>query len=102
VAQLLDAAAQFSGGARGQGFFAGIRNALGVDDLDIRQNASGGTTVGIGKRINEKVSVGVEAGTGSDDDRVRIDLDLTPNLKATGSAGAGGSGSVGLTYEREY
>jgi len=102
VAQLLDAAAQFSGGSRGQGFFAGIRNALGVDDLDIRQNASGGTTVGIGKRINENVSVGVEAGTSSDDDRVRIDLDLTPNLKATGSAGAGGSGSIGLTYEREY
>jgi translocation and assembly module TamB len=102
VAQLLDAAAQFSGGTRGQGFFSRIRNALGVDDLDIRQNASGGTTVGLGKRINEKVSVGVEAGTNSGDDRVRIDLDLTPNLKATGSAGTGGSGSIGLTYEREY
>jgi translocation and assembly module TamB len=102
VAQLLDAAAQFSGGSSGQGFFARIRNAIGVDDLDIRQNASGGTTVGLGKRINENVSLGVEAGTNSDDGRVRIDLDITPNLKATGSAGQGGSGSIGLTYEREY
>jgi translocation and assembly module TamB len=102
VAQLLDAAAQFSGGSSGQGFFTRIRNAIGVDDLDIRQNASGGTTVGLGKRINENVSVGVEAGTRSNEGRVRIDLDLTPNLKATGSAGEGGSGSIGLTYEREY
>ena len=102
VAQLLDAAAQFSGGG-GQGFFARIRDAIGVDDLDIRQNAGGGTTVGLGKRINENVSVGVEAGT--DGERVIIDLDLTPNLKARGSAGTGGSGgasSLGLTYEREY
>lgn len=102
VAQLLDAAAQFSGGSSGQGFFSRIRNAIGVDDLDIRQNASGGTTVGLGKRINENLTVGVEAGTKSENERVRIDLDITPNLKATGSAGTGGSGSLGLTYEREY
>lgn len=104
VAQLLDAASQFSGGSSGQSFFGRIRNALGVDDLDIRQNASGGTTVGVGKRINDNVSLGVEAG--SDGERVTIDLDLTPNLKARGSAGSGGSSgadsSIGLTYEREY
>jgi translocation and assembly module TamB len=102
VAQLLDAAAQFSGGG-GQGFFGRIRDAIGVDDLDIRQNASGGTTVGLGKRINDNVSLGVEAGT--DGERVTIDLNLTPNLKARGSAGSGGAGGssgIGLTYEREY
>jgi translocation and assembly module TamB len=102
IAQLLDAAAQFAGGSSGQGIFSRVRNAIGVDDLDIRQNASGGTTIGLGKRINDNVTIGVEAGTGGADSRVRIDLDLTPSLKATGSAGDDGSGSLGFTYEREY
>lgn len=102
AAQLVDAAAQFSGVAGGKSFFARIRDAMGVDDLDIRQNAGGGTTVGIGKRINENISLGVEAGTDSSDGRVTIDLEVTPNLKARGEAGQNGTGSVGLTYEHEY
>lgn len=102
AAQLVDAAAQFSGVAGGKSIFARIRDAVGVDDLDIRQNAGGGTTVGIGKRINENISLGVEAGTESSDGRVTIDLEVTPNLKARGEAGQSGTGSVGLTYEHEY
>lgn len=102
AAQLVDAAAQFSGLSGGKSFFARIRDAIGVDDLDIRQNASGGTTVGIGKRINENVRLGVEAGSGSQEGRVTIDLDITPNLSVRGEAGEGSTGSVGLSYEREY
>ena len=101
AAQLLDAAAQLSSGS-GQGIFSRIRNATGLDDLDIREGASGGTTVGIGKRINDNLRLGVEAGTGGADSRVTIDLDITRNLKARGATGSSGSGELGLTYEREY
>ncbi len=102
AAQLVDAAAQLSGVGGGRGIFASVRDALGVDDLDIRQNESGGATVGIGKRINDNVRLGVEAGSGSESGRVTIDLDLTPELKLRGGAGQGGTGELGLSYEREY
>lgn len=102
AAQLVDAIGQFSGAfARGDGLFTRVRQMTGLDDLDVRQNESGGTTVGIGKRINDNIRLGVEQDTGGAG-RVTIDLDITRNLKARGSAGDDGSGSVGLNYEYEY
>ena len=100
--QLVDAIGQLTGATGSGGIVARIRNATGLDDLDIRQSDSGGTTVGVGKRLNDNIRLGVEAGTGGASGRVTIDLDITKNLKAQGSAGQDGSGQVGLTYEREY
>jgi translocation and assembly module TamB len=102
AAQLIDAVAQLTGVSQGGGIFARIREATGLDDLDIRQSANGGTTVGVAKRINDNLRVGVEAGTTGAEGRVIIDLDLTKNLKARGEAGQDGAGKVGLTYEHEY
>ncbi len=100
--QLVGAVGQLTGATSGGGIVSRIRNATGLDDLDIRQNGSGGTTVGVGKRINDRIRLGVEAGTGDTTGRVTIDLDITKNLKARGSAGQDGSGQVGLTYEHDY
>jgi translocation and assembly module TamB len=102
AAQLVDAIAQLTGAAGNGGIFARIREATGLDDLDIRQTATGGTTVGLAKRINDNLQVGVEAGSDPDSSRVTIDLNLSKNLKARAAAGQGGTGEVGLTYEREY
>jgi translocation and assembly module TamB len=102
AAQLVDAVAQLTGALGGTGIFARVRQATGLDDLDVRQTATGGTTVGVGKRLGDNISLGVEAGTEANSGRVSIDLDLTSNLKARASAGQDGSGKIGLTYEREY
>jgi translocation and assembly module TamB len=99
--QLVDAVAQLTGGTGG-GIVSRIREATGLDDLDIRQGTGGGTVVGVGKRLGDNVRLGVEAGTDSASGRVVIDLDITKNLKGSASAGQDGSGKVGLTYEREY
>jgi len=100
--QLIDAVARFTGVNRGAGIFDRIRRATGVDDLDIRQNAAGDTSVGVSKRINDRVKLGVEAGSGTAASRVSIDFELTKDLKARGEAGQDGSGKIGLTYEHEY
>ena len=102
AAQLVDAVAQMTGALGGTGLFSRVRQATGLDDLDIRQSATGGTTVGLAKRINDNLRLGVEAGTDPGSGRVVIDLDLTRNLKARGEAGESGEGKVGLTFEREY
>jgi translocation and assembly module TamB len=94
AAQLVDAVAQLTGAVGSGGVLARIRQATGLDDLDIRQTATGGTAVGVGRRINENLRLGVEAGTDSSG-RVVIDLDLTDTLKARGEAGQDGSGRSG-------
>ena len=102
AAQLVDAVAQLTGAVGNGGIFARIREATGLDDFDVRQSATGGTTVGLSKRISDNVEVGVEAGSGGDSSRVTIDLNLTKELKARVEGGQGGEGQVGLTYEHEY
>ncbi len=100
--QLVDAIAQFSGAfGRDGGVFARVRRLVGVDDLDIQQNATGGTTIGIGKRVTDNINVGVSTETDGTT-RVTLDVDLTKNLKAQVDGGADGSGSVGLNFEKEY
>ncbi len=102
AAQLLDAAATLTGVIQGDGIFARIRETTGLDDLDIRENSSGDVTVGAGRRINDRIRLGVEASPDAGNSRVTIDLNLTDNLKARGEAGEDGSGKLGLTFEREY
>ncbi len=60
--QLVDAVAQMTGAVAQGGIFARVREATGLDDLDIRQTEAGGTTVGVGARINDNVRLGAEAG----------------------------------------
>jgi translocation and assembly module TamB len=100
--QLIDAVARFTGVTRGSGIFDRIRKASGLDDLDVRQDSSGATRVGVGRRISDRLRLGVEAGTGGTAGRVTIDLELTKELKARGEAGQDASGKIGLTYEHEY
>jgi translocation and assembly module TamB len=103
AAQLLDSIAQLSGAVdRGSGFFDRVRRATGLDDLDIRQNATGGTVVGVGSRIGDNLRVGVEQDTQAGKGKVTIDLDIAKDLKARGEAGQDGSGKFGLTFEHEY
>ena len=102
VIRLVDAVAEFSGAyGRDGGIFARVRRTVGLDDLDIDQNASGGTTIGIGKQLTDSVRVGVQTETDGTS-RVTLDVDLTKNLKAQIEGSADGEGRVGLTYEREY
>ena len=101
AAQLIDALAQFTGIGGSGGLFGRIRQATGLDDLDVRQNAGGGTTIGATRSLSDNVRLGVEAGSGTAG-RVTIDLELNKNLKARGEAGQDGSGRIGLTYEKEY
>jgi translocation and assembly module TamB len=102
AAQLIDAISRFTGVRSGSSMLDRIRQSTGLDDLDVRQNATGGTTVGVGRRLSDDIRLGVEAGSDSTAGRVTIDLDITRELKARGEAGQDGSGRVGLTYEHEY
>jgi translocation and assembly module TamB len=98
--QLAQAVAQFSGG--GSSAFEDLRRSLGVDSLDITTGEGGGVAVGASRYINDRVSLGVQAGAKPEDAGVTLNLDVSRHLKVKGKAGADGSASGGISIEREY
>ncbi|WEX11405.1 translocation/assembly module TamB domain-containing protein [Chelativorans sp. AA-79] len=99
LAQLAAAAAELAGGDTS--LLGSLRNATGLDELDIITNEEGNAAVRAGRYIQENVYLGVEAGAGGTT-RGTINLDITDNLKVRGGVGSGGESDLGIFYERDY
>jgi translocation and assembly module TamB len=100
IAQLADAASQLAGG-RSTSLFEGLRNQLGVDDLDVTTDSKGQAQVGVGRYINKRTYLELQQGTGNSTKAV-INLDVGRGIKLQGSAGSDGAGGAGIVYEHEY
>jgi translocation and assembly module TamB len=99
--QVAQTIAQFSGG--GPGVMDKMRRSLGVDSLDVGTNAAGtGGQVGIGKRLNDKMYLGVKQGTTPNSSQVTVDVDITKNIRLQGATGADGSAEVGVGAQWDY
>ncbi|WP_274424242.1 translocation/assembly module TamB domain-containing protein [Chelativorans sp. YIM 93263] len=100
LAQLAAAAAELAGGG-GNSLLGALREATGLEDIDIITDAEGNPALRVGNYIQENVYVGVETGTGGTT-RATINLDITEDLRARGSVGSDGDSSLGIFYERDY
>ena len=98
LAKLAAAAAELAGG--GPSILDQVREATGLDDLDVVTDEKGNTAAKAGRYISDNVYLGVQAGT-EGNSKVTIDLDVTKNLKARGSLGTEDAG-VGLFFEKDY
>ena len=77
-----------------------MREATGLDDLDVVTDDEGNTAARAGRYVSDNVYLGVEAGS-KGNSKVTIDLDITDNLKARGSVGSEETG-VGVFFEKDY
>ncbi|MBB3658897.1 translocation and assembly module TamB [Rhizobium sp. BK650] len=100
IAQLADAVSQLAGN-RSTSLFEGLRNQLGVDDLDISTDAKGRTSVSVGRYLNERTYFELQQGEASGAKAI-INLDVGRGVKLRGAAGANGAGEAGIVYEHEY
>ncbi|ABC92596.1 hypothetical conserved protein [Rhizobium etli CFN 42] len=100
IAQLADAVSQLAGN-RSTSLFEGLRNQLGVDDLDISTDAKGQTSVSVGRYLNDRTYFELQQG-GSAGAKAIINLDVGRGVKLRGAAGGNGAGEAGVVYEREY
>ncbi|MCY1665724.1 translocation/assembly module TamB domain-containing protein [Rhizobium sp. SL86] len=100
IAQLADAVAQLAGGGDNS-LLQSLRSSLGVDDLDIKTDEAGQTSVSIGRRLNNRTYLQLEQGGSGGGARATINLDIGRGVKLKGSAGSDG-GSGGIFYEKEY
>jgi translocation and assembly module TamB len=98
--QLALVAAQFASGGGGDAFER-VRKQFGLDSLDVNLG-SGGVGVGASKAINERLSVGVRAGSTPADTGVSVDFDATRNIRLRGEATSDGAAGIGLGFEKEY
>lgn len=98
VARLAAAASELAGG--GPSIMDSVREATGLDDLDVVTDEEGNTAARAGRYISDNAYLGVEAGSGGSG-KVTIDLDITGDLKARGALGTDES-TLGIFYEKDY
>ena len=100
IAQLASAVSELAGGGSNS-LLSGLRNKLGVDDLDVSTDASGGASVTAGKYINDRTYLELQSGSEAGGGKAIINLDVGRGVKLRGEAGSGGAGG-GIFYEKEY
>ncbi|ASY64508.1 hypothetical protein SJ05684_c30840 [Sinorhizobium sojae CCBAU 05684] len=101
IAQLATAVSQLAGGGS-TSLLGGLRNRLGVDDLDITTDESGGAQLRAGKYINDRTYIELQQGSDTASTKATINLDIGRGVKLKGSAAGDGSASGGVFFEREY
>lgn len=99
--QVAQAVATLAG--TGQGTLGNLRRSLGLDSLDVGLNAAGtGGQIGLGRRLNDNISLGVRQGTTPNSTQATIDIDLGRNIRLQGATGADGGTSVGIGAQWDY
>ena len=104
IAQLAQAAAELTGvTGPGGGLVNRLRAATGLDDLDVRTDATTGeTTVGAGTYLNDRTYLGLERGAGAGTGKATIDLSIGKGVRLRGEASESGATKGGIFFEREY
>jgi translocation and assembly module TamB len=102
IAQLADAAASLAGAGGSSSLLQSLRSQIGVDDLDIRTNDDGSTSVAAGKYLNDRTYFSLEKGDKAGSGKAKIDLDIGKGIKLRGEASDSGEAKGGIFFEREY
>jgi len=87
-------------GRGGGGLIDGLRQGIGLDDLDFAADAEGNAAVRAGKYLSENVYTDVTIGSASTE--INLNLDLTDSLTVRGSVDTTGDTSLGIFFERDY
>ncbi|MGT2466907.1 translocation/assembly module TamB domain-containing protein [Mesorhizobium atlanticum] len=102
IAQLADAAAQLAGAGGTTSLLDNLRNAIGIDDLDVTTDEKGGTAVSAGKYLNDRTYVTIQKGDKPGSGKATIDLNVGRGVKLRGEANDAGEAKGGVFFEREY
>ena len=90
------------GGGSGNGIMDQTRELLHLDELEIKKSDSGGTSVGAGKYLNEKVYVEAEKGLDAGSGKLSLEIEITPNISLETEVGDDSQSGVGLNWKKDY
>jgi translocation and assembly module TamB len=98
--QLAEAVAQLAGRG-GEGTISRLRKGAGLDNLDVKTNAAGESTVTAGKYLTEKIysEIAVEQNGKS---QINLNLNLNATTKLRARTNSEGSSGIGIVVEKDY
>lgn len=102
LVQLAGAVNTLNGSGTDSGLAGRLRSIAGLDDVDIKTNEQGETTLGVGGYLNDRTYLNVEKGTGAGSGKVTIDLNITDNITARGETSEDGKTKAGVFFEQDY
>ncbi len=100
AAQLANALAVLAGQG-GIGVIGNIREATGLDDLDMTIDEDGSVAVRAGKYLTRNVYTDVELGD-KGQTQINLNLDVTEAMTVRGSVGSDGDSTFGVAFEKDY
>ncbi|MEE4120484.1 MAG: translocation/assembly module TamB domain-containing protein [Paracoccaceae bacterium] len=100
AAQLAASVARLTGRG-GNGLLGGLRESLGVSDLDLVTDDDGDAALQIGTYLSENIYTDVTTSSGGETE-VNIKIDITDDVTVQGSADNEGETSIGIFYQRDY
>ncbi|MEP2782719.1 MAG: translocation/assembly module TamB domain-containing protein [Pseudoruegeria sp.] len=100
TAQLAASVAELTGG-KSLGLLSGIRDSLGLDDLNLESDSEGNATVRAGRQLTEDVYTDLAVDSEGETE-ININLDVTDSLTAKASVGSDGESSLGLFFQLDY
>ncbi|MFW6412591.1 MAG: translocation/assembly module TamB domain-containing protein [Oceanicaulis sp.] len=102
AAQLAASLASLSGGGGGFDPLGALRQASGLDQLGVRQDAEGDTVVSGGRYISEDVYLELQSGTSTAAPTTTIEWELTRRFTLLSRVTADGEAGGALSWRTEY
>ncbi len=80
-----------------------LRKKMGIDMLSVnRDDASGNTSISVGKQISEGVYISVDQGVNAQGSSVKVEIDVTPSIQVETRVGNDDANSVGVNWKKDY
>jgi translocation and assembly module TamB len=98
--QVAEAVNTLRGG--GYGVLGRVRQALGLDTLDVSGQTMGDTQVRAGRHLNDRVFVTVGKGTAPDSEDVSVEVEILPSLSLDADTNARMQSGIGLNWRFDY
>lgn len=94
---------RFSGeGGGGFDALGMLRDATGLDDIRVDTDASGESSVGVGKYLTDQVYLELEKGRGETSGAAKVEIELTPHIAIESKIGQDSQGGAGLFWTHDY
>ena len=101
--RMANSLAELSGTGGGRNVVDGVRQAIGIDRLDIETgDGIESSTLSAGSYVADGVFVGVQQGVQPGSSRVTVEVEVTPNVSVEVDAGVDSTGRVGVIMEWDY
>jgi translocation and assembly module TamB len=79
-----------------------MRNILGLDYLDIKQQNEEGATVGVGRYLAEGVYLNAEQSISGEGGTASLEVEVTPNITIESEVGTDSEAGIGVNWRFDY